>query len=42
MVLGNDYESPGVYSKHFTGSFKDVRLWKSARTDSELYSYRFN
>lgn len=28
--------------KHFAGSFRDVRLWKSARTDAELYSKRFN
>lgn len=42
VLLGNDYKSPGEYYKHFSGSFKDVRLWKSARSDSELYSYRFN
>lgn len=38
VILGND----GTQSKYFAGSFKDVRLWKSARTDAELYSYRFN
>lgn len=27
--------------KWFAGSYKDVRLWKSARTDAELYSKRF-
>ena len=35
VILGN--ETP----KSFSGSFKDVRLWKSARTDADLYSNRF-
>ena len=26
----------------FYGSFKDVRLWSSLRTDAELFTYRFN
>jgi len=30
------------YDLTFYGSFKDVRLWKTARTDAELYSFRFN
>ena len=32
----------GDAPKSFVGSFKDMRLWKSARTDAELYSQRFN
>ena len=28
--------------KYFAGSFKDVRLWKTARTDAQLYNKRFN
>ena len=38
IILGNDK----VRSKSFYGSFKDVRVWKTARSDAELYSYRFN
>lgn len=36
--MGNN----ATYAAKFFGSFKDVRLWKSVRTDAELYSYRFN
>jgi len=32
----------GEEDKYFAGSFKDFRLWKSARTDAEIYSKRFN
>ena len=38
MILANDAQ----FTKEFYGSFKDVRLWKSARTDAELYTNRFN
>lgn len=37
VTLGNDNPL-----KEFAGSFKDVRVWKSARTDAELVSKRFN
>lgn len=36
VILGN--EEP----KYFAGSFKDVKVWKTARSDAELYSKRFN
>ena len=46
VILGNDFKDEGeakfVYYKYFAGSFKDVRLWKTSRTDTELYSYRFS
>ena len=38
VILGND----GNFASYFAGSFKDVRLWKKARTDAEIFSYRFN
>jgi len=37
IILGNDAD----FSKVFYGSLKDVRLWKTARLDSDLYTYRF-
>ena len=37
VIIGNDK----AFSKSFYGSFKDVRLWKSVRSDGELYSHRF-
>lgn len=38
MFLGNDIER----TKSFYGSFKDVRIWKSIRSDAELITFRFN
>ena len=38
VILGNNV----TVSASFYGSFKDVRLWKSTRSDAELYSNRFN
>jgi hypothetical protein len=37
VILGNN----GTYDLSFYGSFKDVRIWKTSRTDTELMSYRF-
>ena len=36
MIVGNDYE----YSQTMYGSFKDIRLWTSIRSDTDLYTYR--
>ena len=38
LILGND----AALTKFFYGSFKDVRIWKSTRSDAELFSFRFN
>jgi len=38
IILGND----PTRSKTFFGSFKDVRVWKSLRSDADLYTFRFN
>ena len=38
VILGNDKE----HTLFFFGSFKEVRLWKTDRSDADLYSYRFN
>lgn len=38
VILGND----GNFASYFAGSFKDIRLWKKARTDAEIFSFRFN
>ena len=38
VILGNRPQLDLV----FFGSFKDVRIWKSVRTDAELFSFRFN
>ena len=38
VILGNN----GNFDKYFAGSFKDIRLWKAARSDAEIFSFRFN
>ena len=38
LILGND----ASLLRTFYGSFKDVRLWKAARSDAALYTFRFN
>ena len=38
VILGNN----GNFAAYFAGSFKDIRLWKKARTDAEVFSFRFN
>lgn len=37
IILGNS----AVRSQSFYGSLKDVRLWRSLRSDGQLYSHRF-
>ena len=36
MILGNQYN----YNQTMYGSFKDVRIWASIRSDTDLYTYR--
>ena len=38
VILGNN----GNFAAYFAGSFKDIRLWKKARTDAQIFSFRFN
>ena len=38
VILGNDAN----FTASFFGSFKDVRVWKTTRSDAELFSKRFN
>lgn len=37
MYVGNDK----LFSKELYGSFKDIRLWQSVRSDAQLYQNRF-
>ena len=38
VILGNN----STFGYLFYGSFKDVRVWSSSRTDADILSYRFN
>ena len=37
MYVGNNQD----FSSKLYGSFKDIRLWQSVRSDAQLYQHRF-